>query len=592
MEVKTEWDLKGLFGYDDYKDPQIEKDVKKGIRQIKAFAKKWSDREDWLSDPAVLREALDEYFEPTNAGKALYYLSSLSTKETLNTELQSILAKYSDSVSKVAESNLFFTIKLGKLDKKNQKDFLRSKELKSYNFWLKKLFAEAKYDLTEDEERIISRYSRPKSTLWIETLQKTLNEKTINHKGKKLSQSEAAARVSLEKNTKARRALNNKLYQAYADLGNIAEGSYNATLLNRKISNELRGYKKPYSATVMSYQNTEKEVEELVEVVKSAYKISHDYYKLKSEVLNLDDFSYADRNVDVGKVKKKFSYQNSVEVVKEVLTNFNIESANAFGSLINNGQYDAFPKKGKRGGAYMNSVADQPTLVFLNHVDGFDAMMTLAHETGHALHTYFTDKNQPFHYQGYPISTAEVASTFIENLVFYDQLPKLTEKEQFSALMGKMNNMVNTVQRQVAFFEIERRLHESILDQGHISQNHMQQILISELKDQLGRHVLVEDKIGNLIFMMAQAHFSNPFYVYAYAYGELIAQALYRLYQDDQVKGEKAIINFMSAGSSAKPKIIFRKSGVMVGKELWEEGLDVMRSDLRKLKRLNRKLNK
>ena len=590
--VPTEWQLNELFDYESYTDPKIERDIKKGIREIKKFAKNWSNREDWLTKSSVLRSALDEYIAPTSALAPMYYLGLLSTKETTNTELQALDAKYSDQISKAAEAVQFFTLKLGKVDKTTQKKFLKAKVLSDYKFWLKELFDSAKHDLTESEERIISRYARPKGSLWIETLQKTLNQKTVLYQGEELPHAKAGAMVALERNKKKRRSLNDSLYEVYAELADIAEGSLNAILLNRKISNELRGYKKPYSATVKSYQNTEKEVEDLVAIVKENYKIAHQYYRFKAEVMGIDDFEYADRNVDIGKVKQKYTYGESLQVVGDVLAKFDESAVAAYNSMITSGQYDAYPAVGKRGGAFQAGQSTQPTMVFLNHVDGFNSMMTIAHETGHALHTHFTQQNQPLQYQSYPISTAEVASTFFENLVFYDQLDQLSDKDKFIALMGKMNNAINTIQRQVALFEIERELHEKINTDGHVSGKTMKEILLSEFRNQLGPDVAVDDKIGNFAFVMAQAHFASPFYVYAYAYGELIAQALHRIYQHDKVKGKQAVISFMSSGSSAKPKDIFKKSGITVGPELWQEGLDVMKSDLRKLKRLYRKLNK
>ena len=592
QDLPTEWQMKELFGYDSYHDPQIEKDIKKGIRELKKFAKKWSGREDWLQSISALKEVLDEYFVPTSAVKPLYYLGLLTTKNTEDSELQALDAKYSEQVSQAAEACLFFELGLGKVDKSTQKKFLKSPTLSDYKFWLQELFADAKYDLSQAEERIISRYSRPKYGLWIESLQKSLNKKTVNWRGKELGHAEVAAMVGLEHNTARRRSLNNKLFDLYAELEDTAEGAMNAILLNRKISNDLRGYRKPYSATVRSYQNTEREVEDLVSVVRDNYKIVHQFYRFKQRVMELDDFTYADRNVDVGRVSAEYSYGDSIAVIDRVLNKFNRECSTTFQRMVSTGHYDVYPSVGKRGGAYHASTTDQPGVVFLNHVDGFNEMMTIAHETGHALHSNFSKTNQPYQYQGYTTSTAEVASTFFENLVFYDQLPDLSPQDQFVALMAKMNNGVNTIHRQIALFEIERQLHEHIKDSGHVSAAHMKDILLSEFRNHLGKSVEVDDKIGNFVHVMTQAHFASPFYVYSYAYGEMIARALHEVYLSDNVQGTEAVINFMSAGSSAKPKDIFRKSGIKVGVELWEDALEAMKADLRKLKRLHRKLNK
>lgn len=591
-QIKSDWDFKSLFGYEDYNDPKITKDIKKGVKEIKKFAKTYSDNKKWLEDPESLVVALEEYFSETTAIKPLYYLYLLMQLQTDNTELQAIESKLSEEVRVTSELGMFFMLELSKVEGKVQKKFLKSKDLNDYHYFLEQVFENAKHNLTQSEERIISRYSRPKSDLWQDTLQKSLNKSTVSYRGKEIPHTTAFAMVPLEKNRKMRQILEKKIFEEYEKVSDLAEGALNAILLNRKISNDLRGYKNVYSATVQSYQNTDKEVKELVDVVSQNYKISHDFYKFKKEVLEYDEFTYADRNIEIGSVKAKLGYPESVQTVSKVLQSFDNEAAKAFESMVIGGHYDAFPKKGKRGGAFQASQPGLPNFVFLNHVESFDSLTTLAHETGHALHSYFAHKNQPFQYQSYTISTAEVASTFFENLVFYNQLTKYSEKDQLSLLMGKLGRGINTIQRQIAFFQIEEQLHKGIIEKGHLSSREMKDTLLNTFKDYLGKSVHIPDNTGNLLNSMAQAHFSNPFYVYAYAYGELIAQALYQIYESDNEKGRQAVLGFMSAGSSMSPKDIFKSVGIMVGPKLWEAGLEQMRSDLRLVKRLHRKLNK
>jgi len=181
LVIKTEWDLRGIFGYEDFNDPKIDKDVKKGIRQIKAFAKKWSNRDDWLTDPKVLKEALDEYEVSTAADSPIYFLYMLEDVNLSNTDIKGKLQKISDEISKAAEQMYFFSLRLEKVDKKIQKKFLKAAELGKYHHWLKDLFEHAKYSLSEAEEKILSRTFSTRSELWVSSLGKELGTSTIEY---------------------------------------------------------------------------------------------------------------------------------------------------------------------------------------------------------------------------------------------------------------------------------------------------------------------------------------------------------------------------------------------------------------------------
>ncbi len=591
---QTTWKLNELFGYSSYQDEKILKDVKKGIAEVKKFSKKYSKDKSWLTDDKVLLKALDEYFKPSPARGAVYYLYLLEDTNLENTEIKGLLQKYSDDLDKAGEASMFFLLELEKVDKPTQKKFLKSKVLKTYHYFLEELFANAKYSLTELEEKILSRTSTTRSTMWSSSLAKELGNESIYYKGAELSLGEVGNIISGSTSATTRRKLHKLYIEKLESKAMLGEPVLNAYAKNRQVSDELRGFKKSYESTVKGYGNTAKEFEDLVEIVSANNKISRDYYKLTKDILGLESLTYADRSASIGKVKKKFDFDSSIDILGGILDEFNTGLADKFRSYFTEGRVDVFPRKGKRSGAYQvgTEVESMGNFVLLNNTGSYQDFMTLAHEFGHAFHSELTMLNQPFVYRDYSTAVAETASTFFEQLAFYAILPTLSEHDQLIALHDKLGRAVSTIFRQIAFVTFEQNYHNAVREQGYVSHQQFKQMMNEAVAGYLGKSVELTESDGAFYITLAQSHLSRPYYVYSYAYGEIISMALYERYRDNKESGHESVIKFMSTGSAMKPKDIFKQSGITVNAKLWENGLGVLKSDLSKLKRLHRKLIK
>src|SRR5690606_26519322 len=168
-------------------DTKIERDIKRGEKEIAEFAKKWRKNKKWLYDPKTLRQALDEWEKPSAFNKPLTYLGYNESLDETNQKLKALSTRFSERASKAGEQVIFFTLELGKINKEQQNKFLSANELEKYHYFLKRLFETAKHRLTEPEEIILSKTSITRAMLYGQSLDKALGKRSVEWEGKELS---------------------------------------------------------------------------------------------------------------------------------------------------------------------------------------------------------------------------------------------------------------------------------------------------------------------------------------------------------------------------------------------------------------------
>lgn len=582
-KIKTEWDLSLLYA--SASDPQIERDLQKMERAHDQFSKKYQNKTDYLTKPEKLAVALADFAKLSDQGfaKPYYYFayqSDLNSKdEKVGAKLNLLGQRYTQSGNKIT----FFGVALTKIKPELQTKFLKHEKLQKYQYLLQCAFAEAKHVLSVPEEKIMNLKSLPAHELWIRGNEKLVSNQEIKWRNKNLPIAEAMGKIqSLP--TKERRELHNLVNEKLKSVADFAESELNAIVLNKKINDELRGYAQPYSATVLGYQNEEKTVDNLVKTVTKNFPISHRFYKAKAKMLGLKSLTYADRAAPVGKTTKEIPFSQAIEIVRRAFHKVHPIYAQTFDEFLANGQIDVFPKVGKTGGAYCSSAEGLPTFVLLNYLPNFRQVTTLAHEMGHALHGKFSFASQPPLYRGYSTATAEVASTLFENFVFDEVFALLSESEKVVALHDKINDSVSTIFRQIACFNFELDLHQQIRKQGSLSKEKIAKLLNQHMQAYLGPAFKLTESDG--YFFVSWSHLRNFFYVYSYAFGELVSNALYASYQADN-KFETKIRQFLSAGASASPEDIFAQVGVDVRQTaFFERGLREIEAKIAKLEKM------
>ena len=582
---KTEWNLSQL--YKSPSDPQIEKDLIYAEKIYANFAKKYKKEVLYLKDETSLLKALTDYekLADTPVSKTVFYLHLYGDKDSNNKIVRAKMNLISQRLQKLGNVVVFFEINLSKILPEYQKKFLASKKLLHFRYYLEKIFEDGKYVLTEPEEKILSLKSLPSHGLWTEAVNKIQNKQTVKHKGKIIPISEASALIKDLKTQSERKELHDKVIDKFCELGDIAESEINAIVIDKKINDELRGFKEAYDATILGYENDKKSVLNLVKTVSDNFHVSQRFYIVKAKMLKLKKLAYYDRAVSVGKTKKKVSFDESCKILLDLFTSIDPKFGEILRGFIKNGQIDVYPKVGKKSGAYCSSDHKSPTFVLLNHINTFESLSTFAHEMGHAIHSEFS-KSQPVLYEGYSTSTAEVASTLFESFLFYSQFEKLTKEEKIVALHDKIQDDVQTIFRQIACFNFELEMHNTIREKGNMSKEELASVMNKHMKSYLGKVELTE-KDG--YFFVGWPHIRYFFYVYSYAFGQLASKALYKKYQEDKTYIEK-IKKFLSAGGSMNPEDIFKSIGVDVTKpDFFKKGIESIEEDIKLLETLIKK---
>ena len=580
--MKTAWDLSLL--YKDLKDPRIERDQKEADRRIAAFAAKYRKSKLHLKSPAALAKALGEYEKliGMRAGKAGYYTSFRKELDVEDKAAEALAAKLDDRGTKRGNLLIYFTLEIGKLPAPMQKKFLAAPALAHYRYWLTQLFEAARHDLSEPEEKILNLLGDVSYGRWLQATENILNKKTVSYGGKVLPMPEAEAMVQ-NLPTKKRRALYSEVRKVYESMGDTAEAEINAVYTTKKIEDELRHFTTPYEATIKSYQNEPRSILALVDAVAEGSSIAHRFYKVKARLLKERQLTYADRSAHVGRVETKIPFDKAVATMREVFGGLSPLYADTFDRLLANGQADVYPKKGKGGGAFCASGVNIPTYVLLNHIDTFESLKTLAHEMGHAIHAERAKSQRPL-YQGHPISTAETASTFFETAALNAVIATLPSAERLVALHDKTQDNVGTVFRQIACFRFERALHEAVRKDGYVPKEQIADLMNEYMGSYLGPAVKLERADG--YFFVHWSHIRRFFYVYSYAYGQLISSALHRHLEKD-AEFIKKVDGFLAAGESQSPYDIFKACGLDTNKPaIFREGLAAIEADVVELEKL------
>ena len=587
-KIKTEWNFKLLYKSDT--DPQIEKDMQAMEKAYTSFEKKYKGK-DFISSPKkllpVLRD-LREMGEKFGSGRPYRYFSLKKDTDFSNKRAQAKVANFQERYAAAQNKAAFFKIELGKIDTKNQEKFLRDSSLTDFAYLLKVTFEKVKYNMTEGEEQLLNLLSGPAYSMWLNGQEKLMSEQTVKFKGEIWPIEKALGTLS-QLSAPDRKILNTEISKVLKSISHFAEAEVNAAYNYKKIIDERRGYKNSYSNTVRVHEMDEKTVENLISLITKWFKLSQRFYKLHAKLLGMKKITHADRSVPMGRIDKKFSFSEAVNLTRKGFSKLSPKYSQILDSYLENGQIDVSPRQGKRGGAYCSGAGKDPVYVLLNHTDDIRSTETLAHEMGHAFHNEFS-KFQPPHYRDYSTAVAEVASTLFENFVLEEIEKDLDEKEKIIHLHHKLLGDMASIFRQIAFFNFEVELHKRIRKEGFVAKEEIARLFNKHLKSYMGESLELGEDDGYAFVHLG--HMRWFFYVYSYAFGQLVSRALYEKWKEDKSYAQK-IEKFLSAGGSMSPKDIFKSIGIdTTDPKFFVGGLKAIEKDIDKLEKLTQNGNR
>jgi len=582
-KIPTQWDMKGLY-YKSISDPQIEKDIAATERVYKKFVTKFKGT-DFTSNPVTLLAALAHLntleTNPVTARPARY-LGLLSALDSDNDAVTKKLALLDQRLTKANNTMLFFGLELAQTNKDNQMKLLRAPELNDFNYYLKGVFENARYHLSESEEKILRLLGDCSYSMWVDATEKMLGRREITYKGQTIPVNEAFGKLSSLSFTEQPK-LWRLIMKEVATLDEVVENELTAICSRVKINDDLRGYKKPYSASVISKEDNEKSVEALIDAVSTkGFDLSKKFYKLKAKLHGVDQLQYAQRNASLG-TAPVIDFTQATEICRDVFYGVNPEYGAIFDRLLTNGQIDVYPQKGKRGGAFVSAEVSQPTQVFLNQVDTIDSLETYAHEMGHAIHSE-RSKTQPAHYEDYSLTTAETVSTLFEHLLFEAVMIQATDAQKITLIHNRLQRDVSTIQRQIAFHNFELEMHLKVREQGAITRTELNTMMRQHLRSYCGNAIAIDELDGHSYIYVG--HFRYNFYVYTYVFGILMSSIMAEKFTADN-SYSKQIDQFLTAGGSDSVANIFKSIGINTKKiQTFEYGLTKMEQEIKLLQKL------
>lgn len=590
------WDLTKLFAGDD--DIRMAADLLLVKEKSYAFIGKWKDREDYLNDPVVLAEAMAEYEswagECAADGDSGYYWWLRSSQEEDNPNVKAKVNKIQEFSTQIINDIQFFELRVAKIPEERQQEFLNFPGMQPYRHMLEKLFAEAKYQLSEAEEKIVNLYSPMAKSNWVKMVSAFISkeERKIKVRGKsqKKGFEELLALLS-DKDKQTRDAAAQAVHDICKANLAAAENELNTVLQVKKVGDELRKIPRPDLGRHLADDIDSAAVDTLIETVQSTNGIAHQYYRLKSQLLGQDKLDYHERNVVIGEVEKEYSYEEAVKTVQTVMQKLDPEFGAIFAKFASEGHIDVFPRKGKHGGAFCAyNLPSQPVYILLNYTDKLRDVLTIAHESGHGINDELIRQAQNALNADTPMSTAEVASTFFEDFVFEHLLADVDDETRLSLLMSKLGDQISTIHRQVACYTFEQELHQSYREQGYLSSVEIGKLFQKHMSAYMGE--FVEQSVGSENWWVYWSHIRSYFYVYSYASGLLISQSLQAQVRKDP-KFIQKVKSFLSAGTSASPRDIFANLGIdITDKKFWLQGLGEMENLLAETEKLARKLGR
>ncbi len=592
---KTEWDLNSLVD----KDKPFEEKRIEWRKKTDDFISKWKNRNDYLEDPFILKEALDEYEEWARTygteGDEAYYFYLKTHQDQNDPKLKASFNNVEEFRKKVENDIHFFTLRIGKIPEDKQNEFLEYSDLKEYKHFLERLFNKSKYNLSENEEKILNLKSSSSYDSWVKMVSGLLakeEREILDEEGKKVMKTyPEMLTLMMSKNKEVRdKAAErfNEILEKYVD---VAEAEINAILADKKVNDELRNMKRPDFSRHLEDDIDSEVVDSLTQTISKRFNISKKYYELKAKLLRVAKLKYHERNVEYRGLTKEYSYDDAIKLVHKVVYRIDPEFAELLELFVKNNQIDVFPKKGKKGGAMcFNSLVSHPTYILLNHTDKLHDVLTLAHELGHGINNELMKVKQNSLNFGTPMATAEVASTFMEDFVLKELMKEADDETKLALMVQKLNEDISTIMRQIGCYMFEQQLHKEFRKKGYLSKEEIGKLFQKYMSDYMGN--FVEQSPGSENWWVYWPHIRDFFYNYSYASGLLISKTL-QSYVKQNPEFIKKVKEFLATGRSDSPKNIFGRLGINIAdEEFWDKGLDEVENLLNKTEELAEKLGR
>ena len=572
------WNLKDL--YVSTNDKNLNNDLNQLRRITKKFEKKYTYKITKLSPSQLLKAIIELENIDIKIDKIMSYAHLLVAEDGNNEKNKIFYQQMQEQITNIASSIVFFSLELNEVSNAKLNKIYADKKLEPYKNWIKNIRKFKPYQLDVKTEKLLQEKSITSRSAWVRLFDDTIASLKFPFKGKNLSSAEIFNFLSDKKESNRKKSAI-VVSAVLKDNISLFASITNNLAKDKSINDKWRGLPNPVSSRNLSNVVEDEVVEALTETIKENYpKIAHRYYKIKAKWFKKKSLMYWDRNAPLPfQSQSIYSWKDARQIVSDAYSNFDQRAGNIVNKFFDNSWIHAPVIAGKSPGAFAAStVPSVHPFILVNYQGKARDIATLAHELGHGIHQYLAGKKQTYFNSSTPLTLAETASVFGEMLTFKSLL-SITKKEneRKGLLANKVEDMLNTVVRQIAFFEFEKRIHDQRKIK-ELSVNEICKIWIDVQKQSLGPSIKFNDDYK--YFWSYIPHFiHSPFYVYAYAFGDCLVNSLFNVYESKLPKFEDKYITLLESGGSNTYDKLLKPFGLNPKKkDFWQKGVNVIES--------------
>jgi len=570
-----EWNLDDLFL--GISSPALKTVLGEVAAKSKTFAKCYRGRVrdlegDQLAELIKIYEGLQD-----SLGRIVSYSQLVYAADMGDSNISRFFQTMQERCTDISADLLFVTLELNRIEDGELGDLLESPALSKYQPWIRDRRAFRPYQLSDDVEALLHEKHVSGRGAWIRLFDETVAGLQFSYGGKSLNTSEIFDLLSSPDGGVRR--------DVAAEIARVLNLNIrtltlitNTLIKDKEIEDRWRQLPLPISSRNLENMVEDNVVEALITSVKQSYpRLSHRYYKIKARWLGLDQLEYWDRNAPLPEDDDRLiTWKDAKQSVLSAYRAFSPKMADIGALFFDNGWIDARVRPDKTPGAFSHpTVPSAHPYILLNYQGRTRDVMTLAHELGHGVHQVLAARQGPLMAET-PLTLAETASVFGEQLTFRAMLDgEQDAMRRRIMLAGKVEDMLNTVVRQVAFCEFERRLHD-LRPEGELASDAIGDAWMDVQRESLGPGIRLHDDYR--AYWSYIPHFIHtPFYVYAYAFGDCLVNALYGIYQSSGNDFEERYLDMLSSGGAKRHGELLEPFGLDASDPaFWNKGLNVI----------------
>ncbi|RZI47486.1 M3 family oligoendopeptidase [Rickettsiales endosymbiont of Peranema trichophorum] len=568
------WDLSDLYQGSD--DGSLQDDLKRVKADITSFVADYKDKVVELSSEGMYKaitrfESIRDVSDKLATFAYLQYVIKMNEEKNVQ-----FFQNISEILTELCTALVFFTLQINQISDQRLSKLLESPVLQRYRSWFEHLRLFQKYQLSESEEAILQNVSGT-ATAWQRLFDETMASLKFTVAGHKMHMAEVLHKLS-DSDPRIRKSATQALCKILKENVRLFALVTNTLAKSKNVEDKLRGFAQPISSRNLSNFVEDDVVDTLIDTVKSAYsKLSHRYYGMKAKWLGTKQLNYYDRLAPLPNDDgKEYAWSEAVETVLEAYGSFSKKFADYGKLFFDNNWIDAPVTPGKDSGAFAHpACSSMHPYLMVNFLGKGRDVMTLAHELGHGIHQFLAKEQGPLMCNT-PLILAEVASIFGEQLTFAHILKEEdnTQRKRF-LIASKVEDLLNTIVRQIAFCDFEMRLHKE-RQMGEVGVERICDIWMTTQQESLGPLVKFDHGVRYLWAYIP--HFiHSPFYVYSYAFANCLVNSLYQTYLDGCEGFEAKYLDMLKAGGTLTYKEVLKPFGLNpADKGFWNKGLSMI----------------